>query len=109
MNHSLLLFPFLFCLLVQAAVQTHSAGRVEAERPFEISVNVNLVQVYATVRDRDGKFVGGLSARHFEVYEEGVCQTVRLFAHEGIPVIVGLVVDHSGSMKGKLVENEKSQ
>jgi len=38
----------------------------------------------------------------FEVYEDGVRQSIRLFRHEDIPVTVGLVVDHSGSMRQKL-------
>lgn len=96
-----------FCLLgllAHAEAQGPPAGDLSTSRPFEVSVNVDLVQVYATVRDREGKFVAGLSEGDFEVYEDGVRQTVRLFAHEDIPVTVGLVVDHSGSMKGKLTE-----
>lgn len=96
-----------FCLLgfpVHAGAQAPPAGSREAARMFEVSVNVDLVQVYATVRDRKGKFVAGLSEANFEVYEDGARQTVRLFANEDIPVTVGLVVDHSGSMKRKLAE-----
>src|SRR5205085_8494909 len=33
---------------------------------------------------------------------DGIRQSVRLFRHEDIPVTVGLVVDHSGSMRPKL-------
>src|ERR1019366_1578996 len=32
----------------------------------------------------------------------GVRQSIRLFRHEDIPVTVGLVVDHSGSMNRKM-------
>ncbi|MEP7367166.1 MAG: VWA domain-containing protein [Acidobacteriota bacterium] len=97
-------------LLVVAAIvssggqQLSPPAGAQALHPFEVSVNVDLVQVYATVRDREGRFVAGLVEGDFEVYEDGVKQTVRLFAHEDIPVTVGLVVDHSGSMRGKLTE-----
>jgi Ca-activated chloride channel homolog len=104
MDHPHLLSLFLLGLLAHAEAQGPPASGVEVGRPFEVSVNVDLVQLYATVRDRAGKFVVGLSESDFEVYEDGVRQTVRLFAHEDIPVTVGLVVDHSGSMKGKLTE-----
>ena len=55
-------------------------------------------------RDRDGQFAGDLTDRNFAVREDGVLQKVRLFSHEDIPVTVGLVVDHSGSMRKKLPE-----
>ncbi|MFN0167322.1 MAG: VWA domain-containing protein, partial [Bryobacteraceae bacterium] len=69
-----------------------------------ISVNVNLVVLHATVRDRKGLIVSDLREQEFEVYEDGVRQTLTLFRHEDIPVTVGLVVDHSGSMGPKLAD-----
>ena len=38
----------------------------------------------------------------FEVFEDGRPQPIRLFRHEDTPVTVGLVIDHSGSMREKL-------
>jgi VWFA-related protein len=67
-------------------------------------VNVDLVVLHATVRDRRGRFIADLREEHFEVYEDGVRQSVRLFRHEDLPVTVGLVVDHSGSMRQKLTQ-----
>lgn len=72
--------------------------------PFQISVNVDLVVLNATVRGRDGRFASDLRQRNFEVYEDGVRQSIRLFRNEDIPVTVGLVVDHSGSMRRKLAD-----
>lgn len=72
--------------------------------PFRISVTVDLVVLNVAVRDRDGKFVPDLRKDDFDVRENGVRQTVRLFIHEDIPVTVGLVVDHSGSMRRKLTD-----
>jgi VWFA-related protein len=57
-----------------------------------------------TVRDRKGEFVSGLDASNFQIHEDGQLQTVRLFRREDIPVTVGLVVDHSGSMAAKQLE-----
>ncbi len=74
----------------------------QAQEPFQISVNVNWVILNVTVRDRTGLAVPGLKEQDFQVYEDGVKQTVRLFKHEDTPVTVGLVVDHSGSMRRKL-------
>lgn len=67
-----------------------------------ITVNVDLVVLHATVRDRRGRLVSNLREQDFEVYEEGVPQRIRFFQREDVPVTVGLVVDHSGSMRPKL-------
>ena len=74
----------------------------QVAQPFRISVNVHLVLLNATVRDAKGGFASDLSEQDFQVYEDGVRQSIRLFRHEDIPVTVGLVVDHSGSMRRKL-------
>jgi Ca-activated chloride channel homolog len=67
----------------------------------QFSVSVDLVVLHATVRDRKGHIVADLQQEHFEVFEDSVRQNLRLFLREDIPVAVGLVVDHSGSMKSK--------
>src|ERR1035441_4552712 len=69
---------------------------------FKIAVSVDLVVLDPTVRDRKGSFASDVREQDFEVYEDGVRQSIRLFKHEDIPVTVGLVIDHSGSMHQKL-------
>jgi Ca-activated chloride channel family protein len=82
------------------------ARKVEPQVPSadRILVDVNLVVLSPTVRDRQGRFVSDLRQQDFEVYEDRVRQPIRLFRHEDTPVTVGLVVDHSGSMRPKLTE-----
>ena len=72
--------------------------------PFRIAVDVDLVVLHATVRDRKGRVVPDLRKQDFEIDEDGVRQSIRLFQHEDTPVTVGLVVDHSGSMRPKLAQ-----
>jgi Ca-activated chloride channel family protein len=79
-------------------------GGSQTPESFRISVDVNLVVLHPTVRDRNGQFVSDLHAPDFEVYEDGVRQAIKLFQHEDVPVTVGLLVDHSGSMRHKLAE-----
>lgn len=69
---------------------------------FQISVDLNLVVLPVTVRDRHGGFANGLTQDNFEIYEDGAKQSIRLFRHEDIPVTAGIVVDHSGSMTAKM-------
>lgn len=68
------------------------------------AVDVDLVLVHATVCDRQDRFVSGLPEEDFSVYEDGVSQQIRLFRNEDIAVTVGLVVDHSRSMRPKIFE-----
>lgn len=81
-----------------------SDAQTQPPPQFEVSVDVNLVVLHATVRNQKGHFAPALGEQDFAVYEDGVRQSIRLFRHEDIPVTVGLVVDHSGSMQRKLTE-----
>lgn len=76
----------------------------QAPQELAISVNVNLVVLQATVRDRKGVAAGRLTASDFAVFEDGVRQTIRVFQHLDQPVTAGLVVDHSGSMRPRLAD-----
>jgi Ca-activated chloride channel family protein len=96
-------------LLIVLFLSLPHQGRSQTEpliggQAARISVNVDLVVLHATVRDRRGHFVSDLNKRDFQIYEDGVPQAVRLFRHEDIPVTVGLVVDHSGSMRSKIAD-----
>jgi Ca-activated chloride channel homolog len=77
------------------------ATSVAAQEPPSISVNVNLVVLHATARDRNGEFVSGLRQQDFQAFEDGRLQTITLFRHEDTPVSVGLIVDNSASMRRK--------
>jgi Ca-activated chloride channel family protein len=92
---------FVLRLAGSAEPQSPPADGPAPESP-RISVNVDLVVLQAAVRNRGGHLVSDLREQDFEVYEDGVRQSIRLFRHEDVPVTVGLVIDHSGSMKPKL-------
>jgi len=59
---------------------------------------VDLINVTATVTDRDGRFVPGLERDDFVIFEDGEQQDVTYFTDERVPVSLGLVLDASGSM-----------
>jgi Ca-activated chloride channel family protein len=103
---SVLAMGMLFFISFAGGAKPQILPAAEGQDPgsFKISVNVDLVVLNPTVRDRKGRFVSDLRERDFEVYEDGVRQAIRLFRHEDIPVTVGLVIDHSGSMQSKLPE-----
>jgi Ca-activated chloride channel homolog len=94
----------LFGLAGDVQPQGAPPSQAQEPEPYKISVNVDLVVLHATVRNRSGGFASDLQQRDFAIYEDGVRQNIRLFRHEDIPVTVGLVIDHSGSMRTKLPE-----
>jgi Ca-activated chloride channel family protein len=62
------------------------------------TVDVDVVQVTATVTDGDGRFVRGLDRDAFRVFEDNVQQTLTSFHSENIPLEIIVAVDVSGSM-----------
>ncbi|MCX6609139.1 MAG: VWA domain-containing protein [Acidobacteria bacterium] len=70
----------------------------------QLVVNVDFVVLHTTVRNAKGQLALALSQGDFTVYEDGARQSIRLFKQEDSPVSVGLVVDHSGTMRRKIVD-----
>jgi VWFA-related protein len=68
----------------------------------KITVTSALVVLPVNVIGAEGKFVDGLKAENFRIYEDNRQQKVTLFKDEDTPVTVGLIVDHSRSMGPKL-------
>jgi VWFA-related protein len=81
------------------------AGVAESQTPASpdlFSTKVDWVVLNASVRDRKGLIVSDLSEPDFQIYEDKIHQSIKLFRREDIAVTVGLVVDHSASMHPKL-------
>ena len=97
--------PVVFFILSElAGAQVTPPNSGSDRENFRISVEVDLVVLQATVRDREGQTVKQLGQQNFEVFEDGRPQPIHLFRHEDTPVTVGLVIDHSGSMREKLAD-----
>lgn len=77
----------------------------EQEAPV-IRAEVSVVNILATVRDKSGKYVSDLSREDFDVYEDGVKQTIEFFSYESgqdaQPLTIVFLIDTSGSVKDKL-------
>lgn len=63
-----------------------------------LKINVDLVNVVLTVQDASGRYVTGLGAEDFLVYEDGVEQKISVFEKEDVDSAVGILVDNSLSM-----------
>jgi len=71
---------------------------------FPFKSGVDLVNVTATVSDENGRFVSGLRASDFTVYEDDKPQTVTQFTAERVPVSLGVALDTSRSMAGEKID-----
>jgi len=78
-------------------------------RPLKIDYasEVRLVEVYATVTDRKGRFVDGLTAEDVLVTERGVQQTIAHFSAEDKPLKLAMLLDCSQSMARRDQAREK--
>ena len=88
----------------QTSGQPDSAN--SANQPLTtLSVQVKVVNVLATVRDKHGKIVNGLNKDDFTLSEDGRPQAVKYFAREtDLPLTLGLLVDTSLSQRRVLSE-----
>jgi Ca-activated chloride channel family protein len=91
-------------LLLEAAIVplflSALAAYVAAEPYGQFTSGVNLVEVYATVTDRQGEPVTGLTAADFRVAEDGTRQTISAFASGEFPLSIAIGLDRSFSMGG---------
>jgi VWFA-related protein len=86
--------------LLQGAAAVCGAGFARAQDTPVFSTEVKVVNVLATVRNKTGSLVGGLSQEDFLLSEDGRPQTIRYFARESdLPLTLGLMVDSSGSQR----------
>ena len=90
-----------FALLVQPLV---------AEDPVTtVSVDVKVVSLPVTVRDKHGQIVRNLTKDDFTLEEDGHPQTIKYFSQDAnLPLTLGLLVDTSLSQRNVLDEERKA-
>jgi VWFA-related protein len=85
-----------------------STGVWAQQRPA-ISSRVNVVTLFATVHDADGKVVKNLTRDDFVLLEDDVPQKIDYFSPESdLPLTMGLLVDTSRSQKGVLDQEQRA-
>jgi Ca-activated chloride channel family protein len=80
-----------------AAGQTSAAMAEGGVRPSFTS-GIDLVALTVTVTDANRRFISNLGAEDFQVFEDGVQQSVSFFSMAEVPLDVALLVDGSASM-----------
>ncbi len=101
----------LFCSILAGALcaQTPPQNPPAAdETPTTIQVDVNVVSVLASVRDKRGGLVANLEKNDFTVFEDGKQQEIKYFSREtDLPLTIGLLIDVSGSQRN-LIDIERT-
>jgi Ca-activated chloride channel family protein len=72
------------------------------QQPPAFTGTSELVRIYATVTDRDGRLVTTLTRDAFEIRDEGKPQPIAQFDSTPQPIRVIVMLDVSGSMEGNL-------
>jgi VWFA-related protein len=105
----------LFVLVLTSALLAQTPSRnappknaPAEEAPAPIKVDVDVVSLLASVRDKRGGLVANLEKNDFTVLEDGKAQEIKYFAREtDLPLTIGLLVDVSGSQRN-LIGIERS-
>jgi VWFA-related protein len=77
-------------------------GSLAAQQPVFRGAG-ELVRIFVTVTDRDGRLVTSLEQKDFEVRDEGKPQPITLFDNSPRAIRLIVMLDVSGSMQGNLL------
>ena len=117
MSHLRIFSLICFLLLAPALESQNSTAAPAAPAPSTpaqspavptLSVDVNVVTLPVTVRDKHGKIVSNLTKDDFVLQEDSKPQSIRYFSQEtNLPLTVGLLVDTSMSERDN-IEKERT-
>jgi len=97
----------LWLLLFITFVSVAGAPLLCQQQGPTISVNVKLVTLFATVRDKHGALIRSLTKDDFVLEQDGHPQTISYFAPDSdLPLTLGLLVDTSMSQR-RLLDQER--
>jgi len=97
-----------FAIVLSVAVLLLAGAPLRSQQQGPtISVNVKMVTMFATVRDKHGALVRNLTKDDFVLQQDGHPQTITYFAPDSdLPLTLGLLVDTSGSQR-RLLDQER--
>src|SRR5215467_12202483 len=88
--------------------KTNNSAHTADQPSTTLSVQVKVVNVLATVRDKHGKIVNDLGKDDFTMAEDGRPQSIHYFTREtDLPLTLGLLVDTSMSQR-RVLDQERS-
>jgi Ca-activated chloride channel homolog len=101
-------WPTLILILLTTAVELPQTApghiaKPEADTPPErLRIDVDLVNLSFSIRDKKGQLITDLTKENFKVYESNKLQEISNFAREAeLPISVAVVIDTSTSIRDK--------
>src|SRR5271165_6024093 len=99
---------FLFTLGAVLLAQTPPQQQKPPDDLPTIKVDVDVVSVLASVRDKKNALVPNLEQKDFSILEDGKPQPIKYFTREtDLPLTIGLLIDVSGSQRN-LIQIERN-
>jgi Ca-activated chloride channel family protein len=89
-----------FTTLAAVPAAQSPSGRADQSAVFRSGAS--LVALNVTVTDARQRFVSGLGAADFAIYEDGIQQDVRFFESSAVPIDLIVLLDTSASMRHRL-------
>jgi Ca-activated chloride channel family protein len=81
---------------------TPDVAGAEIDPDSKLTFNTELVTLHVRVIDRNNHPINNIAKDDFRIFEDGVPQPVFSFTQEEVPVVYGLAVDTSGSLRSQL-------
>jgi VWFA-related protein len=97
-----------FALVLSILALLPAGAALRAQQKPDVTVQVKVVNVPATVRDKRGAIVSNLTKDDFILEEDGRPQTIHYFSQESdLPLTLGLLVDTSWSQR-RVLDQERN-
>lgn len=101
------------CLVLPGARAQNTPPSQQQEKPEQLQkpfkVQVGVINLFVTVRDKRNAILTDLNKEDFRVYEDGKEQKIEFFSKElNLPLTMGLLVDTSGSMDRMLPAEQQT-
>jgi VWFA-related protein len=104
---ALLILPALLIHLDQRHSGARAQQKIEDDLGAPIKVDVDVVNLYCAVRNKQNALISNLEKGDFNLAEDGTQQTIKYFTREtDLPLTIGLLVDVSNSQRN-LIEPER--
>ena len=95
-------------LATALSAQVQPSKPADQDLPAPIKVDVDVVNILTSVRDRRGALVPNLEEKDFTILEDGKAQNIKYFTKEtDLPLTIGLLIDVSGSQRN-LIDIERN-
>ena len=96
-----------FPIALPAALFTALAAIFAGMLCSQISITTSEVQVYATVFDRKGNYVDGLTEDRFDIRDGGGRQKITYFESGSQELSCAILIDDDGKHEGRAARGEK--